>query len=98
MNQNAAHNEESKDDKKNNVPKPNDDKLNHAPVEEPPNPDGVEGEGSYTATHRYNEGVAKSIAKGRTEDLAEKAKEALEGPEGEELRKAEAIGKGAGNA
>jgi len=51
------------------------------------------GEGNYDATRRYNEGLAKSVEKGDAEALAEKAKKALEGPEGEELRDAEEKGK-----
>jgi len=56
----------------------------------------IEGEGSYTATRNYNSGVAKSVKEGRTRELAEKAKRALEGNEGAELRRAERTGK-AGN-
>jgi hypothetical protein len=55
--------------------------------------EGVEGEGSYSATHRYDAGVAKSVAKGNTEELAEKAAKALDGPEGAELRRAEEAAK-----
>lgn len=54
---------------------------------------GVEGEGSYTAARRYNEGVKRSVETGKTEELARKAKEALAGPEGPELARAERIGK-----
>ena len=49
----------------------------------------VEGEGSYTATRRYNENLKASPGAARSEELAEEAKEALEGPEGDELRRAE---------
>lgn len=49
----------------------------------------LQGEGNYDATHHYNEGLEKSVEKGNAEELAEKAKKALEGPEGDELRKAE---------
>ena len=49
----------------------------------------VEGEGSYQATHRYNEAVSRHAQNGDTERLAKEAAEALDGPEGEELRKAE---------
>jgi hypothetical protein len=55
--------------------------------------DGVQGEGNYDATRRYDEAVKKSIEKGDTEELAEKAKKALEGPEGDELREAEKAAK-----
>lgn len=57
------------------------------------NGDGVQGEGNYDATHHYNEGVEKSVEKGNAEELAKKAKKALEGPEGDALRKAEEEGK-----
>lgn len=53
----------------------------------------LQGEGNYDATRRYDEGVKQSLEKGKTEELAEKAKKALEGPEGEDLRKADEIGK-----
>ena len=53
----------------------------------------VQGEGNYDATHRYNEGVKKSVEKGNADQLAEQAKKALEGPEGEDLREADEEGK-----
>ncbi len=53
----------------------------------------LEGEGSYTATHRYDEGVARSVAAGKSEELGKKAAKALDGPEGEELREAEKAAK-----
>jgi len=53
----------------------------------------VEGEGSYTATRDYNKGVAESVAAGKSEEQAQAAKKALEGKEGEELKRAEAEGK-----
>jgi hypothetical protein len=55
--------------------------------------DGVQGEGNYDATRHYDDAVKKSVEKGNSEALAEKAKKALEGPEGDELRKAEEKGK-----
>ena len=48
----------------------------------------LEGEGSYSATERYNAGVQKTVESGKVDDLARKAKKALEGPEGRELSKA----------
>jgi hypothetical protein len=54
---------------------------------------GVEGEGSYTATHNYDQGVRESVKKGNSEKLGQAAEKALEGPEGEELRQAEKAGK-----
>ena len=58
--------------------------------------DPLEGEGSYTAARRYDAAVQKARAPGQTEQLAEDAKKALSGPEGDSLREAERIGK-AGN-
>jgi hypothetical protein len=54
---------------------------------------GVEGEGSYTATHHYNDGLQESVKKGDAEKLGRDAQKALEGSEGEELRNAEKAGK-----
>ena len=56
-------------------------------------PTGVEGEGSYTASRRYDEGVERSVEKGDTEQLAKAAAKALDGPEGAELRRAEQAAK-----
>jgi hypothetical protein len=53
----------------------------------------VEGEGSYTATHRYNEGVREHIANHDVESEAEAARLALEGDERQELEQAEERGK-----
>ena len=50
------------------------------------------GEGNYDANRRYQKGLEQSVKKGNTEELAEKARKALEGPEGEELRKADEQG------
>jgi hypothetical protein len=50
---------------------------------------GVEGEGSYTATHRYNEQVKKTIENEDVEELAERARRALQGDEKAELEEAE---------
>ena len=61
-----------------------------------PKTNGVQGEGNYDATHNYNDGVKKSVEKGTAEELAEKAKKALEGPEGDALRKADEQGKRGG--
>jgi len=61
-----------------------------------PTTNDVQGEGNYDATHNYNEGVKKSVEKGNAEELAEKAKKALEGPEGDALRKAEELAKQGG--
>lgn len=52
-------------------------------------PGGVEGEGSYTGTQRYNERLAKHIESQDTEELGKQAKRALEGDERAELEDAE---------
>jgi len=54
-----------------------------------PTPTSVEGEGSYTATHRYNEKLKKQIDNVDVHELAEQARKALEGKEGDDLREAE---------
>ncbi len=48
-----------------------------------------EGEGNKTAARHYNEATQKYVESGRVEQAAEQAAEALDGPEGEELRLAE---------
>jgi hypothetical protein len=53
----------------------------------------VEGEGSYTATHRYNEGLREHLQTHDVEAEAEAAREALEGDERTELEQAEQRGK-----
>jgi|SRR6476620_6049090 len=53
----------------------------------------VEGEGSYTATHRYNEGVREHLQTHDVEGEAEEAREALEGDERAELEQAEQRGR-----
>jgi hypothetical protein len=65
--------------------------TNHTPKTQP---DGDRiGEGDPDAARRYNEGVEKTIEKGNVEELAEKAKKALDGSEGNDLRRAEEQGK-----
>jgi hypothetical protein len=54
---------------------------------------GVEGEGSYTATHHYNERLKKQLESQDVEQLAEEARKALEGDEREELEEAERLAK-----
>ena len=57
-------------------------------------PDGDSiGEGNRDAARRYNQGLEKTIKEGHIGELAEKAKKALEGSEGEDLRRAEEQGK-----
>jgi len=50
---------------------------------------GMEGEGSYEGARRYDSGVEKLIAEGRTAKLADEARKALDGQEGQALRDAE---------
>ncbi|HEY1533071.1 MAG TPA: hypothetical protein VGF76_03610 [Polyangiaceae bacterium] len=49
----------------------------------------LEGEGSYSATRRYNQHLGEAIDSGDIEAAADEARRALEGPEGPELRRAE---------
>lgn len=49
----------------------------------------VEGEGSYTASRNYRDGLERSVQQGNTERLADDAAAALDGSEGAELRQAE---------
>jgi hypothetical protein len=51
------------------------------------------GEGNKTAAKRYNEAVRETVKNEDVDALADEAKRALEGPEGEELRRAEEEGK-----
>jgi len=51
------------------------------------------GEGNYEAARRYREGVEKSVREGRSEELAEAAKRAIEGAERNELGRAEERGR-----
>jgi len=48
-----------------------------------------EGEGSRSAARRYDAGAEKMAKSGKVDDLAKKAKEALDGEEGDELERAE---------
>ncbi len=49
----------------------------------------LEGEGNYTAARRYDQATEKYIQSGAVPGAAERAKEAYEGEEGDELRRAE---------
>lgn len=51
-----------------------------------PTPEPVEGEGSYSAARRYDAGVADTVASGDVEELAQRAKRAMEGGEAHGLR------------
>lgn len=52
-------------------------------------PNGVEGEGNYTGSRRYDEHVKKHVQNADTEELGKQAKRALEGDERAELEEAE---------
>jgi hypothetical protein len=52
-----------------------------------------QGEGNYKAAKQYDEESAKFAKSGKVEPAAKAAKEALDGPEREELEKAEIAGK-----
>lgn len=58
-----------------------------------PHGDTEHGEGNYEAAHHYADGVKRTLHDKDVEQLAEDAREALEGEEGEELRAAEEEGK-----
>jgi len=49
----------------------------------------VEGEGSYTASKGYREGVEAFVKSGKVAGAARKARKAVDGTEGIALRKAE---------
>lgn len=71
-------------------------KATHA--EKPAQTTGLEneGEGNKTAARHYNEATRKFVDAGKVGEAARKAKEAVDGPEGEELRRAEAEAKAKG--
>ena len=52
-----------------------------------------EGEGNRTAARQYNKHAEEFVASGEVEAAAREAEDALDGPEGEQLRAAEAEGK-----
>ncbi|ALG70427.1 hypothetical protein VY88_07355 [Azospirillum thiophilum] len=52
-----------------------------------------EGEGNRTADAQYRRGVADHVKNHDVQGDAARAREAVDGPEGEELRKAEEAGK-----
>ena len=55
--------------------------------------DGVEGEGSYSATRDYNERTADFIKKGKVDKAAQDAKQAMDSGEAADLKAAEEKGK-----
>jgi hypothetical protein len=67
------------------------DQIKQAPVDE----QKIQGEGDYDAARRFDADEKAFVEKNREAipGLAKAAEDALDGPEGEELRKAEAEGK-----
>lgn len=59
----------------------------------PENKSPNEGEGNRTAAKEYNKSQKDFAKSGKVEDAAKKAREAVEGSEGEELREAEEKGR-----
>lgn len=51
-----------------------------------------EGEGSRTAAKAYNDAQQKFVKSGKVDEAAKDAEKAVEGPEGEEMKKAEKEG------
>jgi hypothetical protein len=66
---------------------------NQAEFKEKPQKNGVEGEGSYTGTREYNKHLQRHQKEADVDALADKARKAVEGPEGPELKRAEEQGK-----
>lgn len=58
-----------------------------------PNMEGNQGEGNRGAAEAYNQGAKQFAKSGRVEEQAQKARRDLEGPQGDELRRAEQEGK-----
>jgi hypothetical protein len=52
-----------------------------------------EGEGNRTAARRYNKAQQEFVRSGKVEKQARAARKASEGPEGDELREAELVGR-----
>ena len=67
--------------------------ANQAESKEKPKRNGLEGEGSYTGTREYNKHVEHHQKEADVDALADKARKAVEGPEGPELKRAEEQGK-----
>jgi len=67
--------------------------MPQSPRKQPAAANANEGEGSRTAAHRYEEGVKRTIQAGHVPEKAAAAARAIAGPEGPELRRAEAAAK-----
>ncbi len=55
----------------------------------------LQGEGNYDAARRYDEGTEKFVASHKSDipKMGKDAEKAIDGPEGDDLRKAEDVGK-----
>ena len=53
----------------------------------------IEGEGNHTAARQYNEMQRHFVEAGKVDQAAQEAEQSINGPEAEELQKAEEIGK-----
>ena len=71
---------------------PHDQKLGKAHGQ-PGHKDENEGEGNKTAARRYNTDQQEFVKDGKVDEAAKKARDALEGKEGDELEKAEEEGR-----
>jgi hypothetical protein len=68
--------------------------MNESPKNDQKNdPTKNEGEGNRTADRQYREGVRRHVESGASAPAAEEAQRALEGAEGDELRRAEPVAK-----
>jgi hypothetical protein len=52
-----------------------------------------QGEGDYRSARNYDEHVRRTVESGQVEKKAREAEKAIEGKEGDELRRAEEMGK-----
>ncbi|MGH6981450.1 MAG: hypothetical protein ACREFC_09615 [Stellaceae bacterium] len=70
------------------------DPLDHADEKaENADDEANEGEGNKSADRNYREGVGRTVKSGQVETKAKDAEKAVDGKEGDELRRAEEIGK-----
>ena len=78
----SSRNDPKKNDQKNDQTKKDDQTKKNDQMKN-------EGEGNRTADRQYREGVRRHVESGASEPAAEEAQHALEGAEGDELRRAE---------
>ena len=65
----------------------------HTPKDAPRNTQRNEGEGNHTAAREFNKAQSSFAKSGKVKPAAEDAAAAVDGPEGEELRQAEQLGR-----